>query len=127
MSAAIAVMGVGFDAGMLGIGVLILLVSPGDGRWRSFRFFFFARRFSFSVISLDPQVVGYVCTSTIMAPSNDVVYRSHSTAEREDSIEKPTFKDGDKALEFLRSEAEEGETDLIDEKQLVRKIDFMIV
>lgn len=61
----------------------------------------------------------------IMAPSNDVVYRSHSATEG--SIEKPTFKDGDKALEFLRSEAEEGETDLIDEKQLVRKIDFMIV
>lgn len=61
----------------------------------------------------------------IMAPSNDIVYRSHSTTE--DPIEKPTFKDGDKALEFLRSEAEEGETDLIDEKQLVRKIDFMIV
>jgi hypothetical protein len=63
----------------------------------------------------------------IMAPSNDIVYRSHSTAEREGSIEKPTFEDGDKALEFLRSEAEEGETDLIDEKLLVRKIDFMIV
>lgn len=61
----------------------------------------------------------------IMAPSNDIVYRSHSATEG--SIEKPTFKDGDKALEFLRSEAEEGETDLIDEKQLVRKIDFMIV
>ncbi|KAM0702757.1 hypothetical protein Q7P35_010189 [Cladosporium inversicolor] len=60
-----------------------------------------------------------------MAPSSDIVYRSHSTTEG--SIEKPTFKDGDKALEFLRSEAEEGETDLIDEKQLVRKIDFMIV
>ena len=60
-----------------------------------------------------------------MAPGNDVVYRSHSAAES--SIEKPTFKDGDKALEFLRTEAEEGETDLIDEKQLVRKIDFMIV
>jgi hypothetical protein len=60
-----------------------------------------------------------------MAPSNDIVYRSHSTTE--DPIEKPTFKDGDKALEFLRSEAEEGETDLIDQKQLVRKIDFMIV
>lgn len=60
-----------------------------------------------------------------MAPSNDIVYRSHSATEG--SIEKPTFKDGDKALEFLRSEAEEGETDLIDEKQLVRKIDFMIV
>jgi hypothetical protein len=56
-------------------------------------------------------------TVSIMAPSNDIVYRSHST----------TFKDGDKALEFLRSEAEEGETDLIDQKQLVRKIDFMIV
>lgn len=60
-----------------------------------------------------------------MAPSNDIVYRSHSATEG--SIEKPTFKDGDKALEFLRSEAEEGEADLIDERLLVRKIDFMIV
>lgn len=61
-----------------------------------------------------------------MAPlENDIVYRSHSAAE--ESIEKPVFQDGDKALEFLRCEAEEGETDLIDEKVLVRKIDFMIV
>jgi len=60
-----------------------------------------------------------------MAPENDLMYRSHSVAE--ESIEKPVFKDGDKALDFLRSEAEDGETDLIDEKQLVRKIDFMIV
>jgi hypothetical protein len=79
------------------------------------------------VISLRPSNWHSVFTSLVMAPSNDIVYRSHSTAEREDSIEKPTFKDGDKALDFLRSEAEEGETDLIDEKQLVRKIDFMIV
>lgn len=64
-------------------------------------------------------------TLYVMAPENDVVYRSHSAAEG--SIEKPVFKDGDKALEFLRSEAEEGETDLIDEKALVRKIDLMIV
>jgi len=61
----------------------------------------------------------------IMAPSTDIVYRSHSTTEG--SVEKPAFKDGDKALEFLRSEAEEGETDLVDERLLVRKIDFMIV
>jgi hypothetical protein len=60
-------------------------------------------------------------------PSNDIVYRTNSTTERSGSIEKPAFKDGDKALDFLRSEAEVGETDLIDEKQLVRKIDFMIV
>jgi hypothetical protein len=60
-----------------------------------------------------------------MAPENDIVYRSHSAAEG--SIEKPIFKDGDKALEFLRTEAEEGESDLVDEKMLVRKIDFMIV
>jgi hypothetical protein len=59
-------------------------------------------------------------------PSNDVVHRTNSTTEAS-SIEKPAFKDGDKALDFLRSEAEIGETDLIDEKQLVRKIDFMIV
>lgn len=60
-----------------------------------------------------------------MAPNNDVVYRSHS---QEDYYpEKPIFKDGDKALDFLRGEAEVGEADSIDEKRLLRKIDFMIV
>ena len=82
------------------------------------RFFYHQGFFSPPILSLRVYVV-------IMAPSNDVVYRSHSATEG--SIEKPTFKDGDKALEFLRSEAEEGEADLIDEKLLVRKIDFMIV
>ena len=88
-----------------------------------FCFFFvqcFYRRGFFSPPKLSLRV--YV---VIMAPSDDIVYRSHSTTEG--SIEKPTFKDGDKALDFLRNEAEEGETDLIDEKQLVRKIDYMIV
>lgn len=61
-----------------------------------------------------------------MAPNDDlVVYRTQSSADH--SVEKPTFKDGDKALDFLRSEAEYGEADFIDEKLLVRKIDFMIV
>ena len=60
-----------------------------------------------------------------MAPENEAVYRANSKTE--DSISKPTFKDADKALDFLRTEAEVGETDLIDEAQLVRKIDFMIV
>ena len=60
-----------------------------------------------------------------MSPPNDLVYRTNSTTERE--IEKPTFNDADKALAFLRTEAEVGETDLVDEAQLVRKIDFMIV
>ena len=60
-----------------------------------------------------------------MAPENEVVYRANSKTE--DSISKPTFKDADKALDFLRTEAEAGETDLIDEAQLVRKIDLMIV
>jgi hypothetical protein len=60
-----------------------------------------------------------------MSPPNDLVYRTNSTTERD--IEKPTFNDADKALAFLRTEAEVGETDLIDEAQLVRKIDFMIV
>lgn len=69
--------------------------------------------------------VCYTGLITTMAPENDLVYRSRSVAE--ESIEKPVFKDGDKALDFLRSEAEDGETDLIDENQLVRKIDFMIV
>ena len=60
-----------------------------------------------------------------MAPENEAVYRANSKTE--DSISKPTFKDADKALDFLRTEAEVGETDLIDEAQLVRKIDLMIV
>jgi hypothetical protein len=60
-----------------------------------------------------------------MSPEPDLVHRTTSKPDR--SIEKPVFKDGDKALDFLRSEAEVGETDLIDEKLLVRKIDFMIV
>jgi len=98
-------------------------MSSGDGWWR----FFAPLLQSISTVGLSFQrpsclLCMYV---VIMAPSNDIVYRSHSATEG--SIEKPTFKDGDKALEFLRSEAEEGETDLIDEKQLVRKIDYMIV
>lgn len=60
-----------------------------------------------------------------MAPNDDLVFRSQSTTE--EVLEKPVFKDGDKALDFLRSEAEEGEAEIVDEKQLVRKIDFMIV
>jgi hypothetical protein len=63
--------------------------------------------------------------ASTMALSNDLVYRANSKTEG--SISKPTFNDADKALDFLRSEAEIGETDLIDEKQLIRKIDFMIV
>jgi len=60
-----------------------------------------------------------------MAPNSDVVFRAHS--QDADYPEKPVFKDGDKALEFLRGEAEVGEADSVDEKKLVRKIDFMIV
>lgn len=61
-----------------------------------------------------------------MAPNDDlVVYRTQSSAE--DGVEKPTFKDGDKALEFLRCEAEDGEAEFVDERGLVRKVDFMIV
>jgi len=62
-----------------------------------------------------------------MAPSNDIVHRTNSKTEEGDTLNKSPFKDGDKALDFLRREAEAGETDLIDEQQLVRKIDFMIV
>jgi hypothetical protein len=60
-----------------------------------------------------------------MSPPNDLVHRTNSTTETD--TEKPTFNDADKALAFLRAEAEVGETDLIDEAQLVRKIDLMIV
>ncbi|KAK4493727.1 hypothetical protein PRZ48_014912 [Zasmidium cellare] len=60
-----------------------------------------------------------------MAPTNEQIHQS--TLEAGDPPEKPLFKDGDKALEFLQAEAEVGEADDIDEKRLVRKIDFMIV
>lgn len=50
-----------------------------------------------------------------------------SESYSEDMTEKSVYKDGDKALDFLRSEAYEGESEAIDEKKLVRKIDFMVV
>lgn len=56
---------------------------------------------------------------------DDNIRRSES--DTDDMPEKPVFKDGDKALDFLRSEAYDGEADAIDEKKLVRKIDFMVV
>lgn len=62
-----------------------------------------------------------------MAPNDDlVVYHTQSSAEN-GGEKKPTFQDGDKALDFLRCEAEDGEAEFVDEKALVRKIDFMIV
>lgn len=45
----------------------------------------------------------------------------------EDQPEKPAIRDGDEALKFLRTEAEVGEGDAVNEKRLVRKIDFQIV
>lgn len=96
-----------------------MLVVPRGDKWRKS----LASFYSITIIGVSLSRLSLIVP--IMAPSNDIVYRSHSTTEG--SIEKPTFNDGDKALEFLRSEAEEGETDFIDEKQLVRKIDFMIV
>ena len=60
-----------------------------------------------------------------MASQHDKVYQASTYTE--DAPEKPIFKDGDKALEFLRTQAEFGEGDSIDEKRLVRKIDFQIV
>jgi hypothetical protein len=60
-----------------------------------------------------------------MAPTEVDVHYSHPDGE--DFPEKPTFNDGDKALYFLRNEAQLGELELIDEGALLRKIDFMIV
>lgn len=60
-----------------------------------------------------------------MATMDDNIRRSESYTD--DILEKPVYKDGDKALDFLRSEAYEGEAETIDEKKLVRKIDFMVV
>lgn len=57
--------------------------------------------------------------------SDAKVYQASTTAEANN--EKVDIKDGDKALEFLRTEAEVGEGEDIDEKRLVRKIDWMIV
>lgn len=51
----------------------------------------------------------------------------HSDSYTDDMAEKPIYKDGDKALDFLRSEAYEGEAQAIDQRKLVRKIDFMVV
>lgn len=54
---------------------------------------------------------------------------SASTHVDEKVPEKSAFKDADKALEFLRynEEGEEGTVVDINEKALVRKIDWMIV
>lgn len=63
-----------------------------------------------------------------MAPiSDERVYHRSSAPNTEENAEKPLYRDGDKALDFLRREAEVGEGENIDEKQLVRKIDRMIV
>ena len=60
-----------------------------------------------------------------MAPNDDQVYQASGYTE--ESLEKPVYKDADKALEFLRGEAGVGEGEAIEEKRLVRKIDFQIV
>ncbi|KAI7314689.1 major facilitator superfamily transporter [Hortaea werneckii] len=41
--------------------------------------------------------------------------------------EKPVVRDGDAALDFLRGEAVAGEAEAIDERKLLRKIDWMVV
>lgn len=41
--------------------------------------------------------------------------------------EKPIVRDGDAALDFLRGEAVAGEAEAIDERRLLRKIDWMVV
>ena len=60
-----------------------------------------------------------------MAFSDDKVFGPVVFAE--DSDQKPLTKDGDKALEFLRTEVSPGEGNAVSEKRLVRKIDFQIV
>lgn len=50
-----------------------------------------------------------------MAPNNEQIRQA--SLDVEDMPEKPVFKNGDKALEFLRTEAEEGEGEDIDEKR----------
>ncbi|KAK3708023.1 hypothetical protein LTR37_011716 [Vermiconidia calcicola] len=52
---------------------------------------------------------------------------SRVNSNYDEDPEKPVFRDGDKALEFLRTEADVGEGENIDEKRLVRKIDRQIV
>lgn len=44
-----------------------------------------------------------------------------------DTVAGHSIKDGDEALKFLRRTSVDGEIDEIDEKKLVRKIDWMIV
>ena len=60
-----------------------------------------------------------------MAPTNEQIRQASVSIE--EANEKPLFKNGDKALDFLRAAAAEGEGEDIDEKRLVRKIDWMIV
>jgi hypothetical protein len=62
-----------------------------------------------------------------MATANDRIYHADSNLYTQVLSEKTFIKDGDKALEFLRTEAGVGEGEDIDEKRLVRKIDWMIV
>lgn len=50
-----------------------------------------------------------------MAPPTEQIH--HGVMDVEGTPEKPLFKDGDKALEFLRSEAEVGEGEDIDERR----------
>ena len=62
-----------------------------------------------------------------MATTNDRISRADSDLYTQVQSEKTFIKDGDKALEFLRTEAGVGEGEDVDEKRLVRKIDWMIV
>lgn len=50
-----------------------------------------------------------------MAPTNEQIRQA--SLDVEDVPEKPLFKDGDKALEFLRTEAEVGESESVDERR----------
>lgn len=61
-----------------------------------------------------------------MAPTN-ATHEAACTTSYDGYLEKPPLQGADKALEFLRSEAIEGDVEQIDEKRLVRKIDFMIM
>lgn len=58
---------------------------------------------------------------------NEKFHTEHGTLSREHSTEKAIIRDGDAALSFLQGEAVPGEAETINDRKLVRKIDWMIV
>jgi len=60
-------------------------------------------------------------------PKGNVAELSVDMQQEEAFPEKSNVRDGDEALDFLRREEIGGEMNEVDQKKLVRKIDFMVV